>query len=101
VSHGPSVVVQVSRSETLVRAVEKGEMALFEKDGSRAGPLFAGEVDTRRVVGACVEEEDGLGRGGFECFGEAFKVESDGLGVVVGVVVDGDSEGVEDGPVVR
>lgn len=54
----PCVASEVSRCETLVCAVEEGEVALGADDLGDAFPLFGGWVDACRVMGACVQDDD-------------------------------------------
>lgn len=75
-------------------------MALGDENLGNLLPLLASGVDSGRVVGAGVEEEDGLSGRRAKEIEEGRQVETDGLGVVVGVVDGSTSDAVEDGLVV-
>lgn len=100
VADGEGVGVGVTRGEALVGHVEEGVVALGLDDVGDLAPLLGGRVDTGGVVSAGVEEEDGALGGGLDVGDHALKVEADGLGVVVAVLVDGETRVVEDGAVV-
>lgn len=70
----PSVGVEVTGCETLVRAVEEGEVGAGAHDGGYLLPLGLSRIDTSGVVGAGVEENDGALRGGFEGADHALEV---------------------------
>ncbi len=63
-TNGESILVNVTGRETLVGHVEEWEVFLFLDEVGELSPLSFGGVDTGRVVGACVEEDDGLGGSG-------------------------------------
>jgi len=84
----PSVVIEIAGSEALVCAVEEREEVFALHDLGEGDPLVAGGVDAGGIVCACVEEDDGAFRSGFESGGEAFKVEAARRRVVVGVVCE-------------
>ena len=100
VAHGEGVLVDVARGETLVGHVEEGEVTLGLDGLLDLHPLLGSRVDTGRVVGAGVEEEDGALGGGVDVAEHAVEVEADGVGVIVGVLLDGQAGVLEDGGVV-
>lgn len=58
VADSPSVIVQIAGSEALVGAIEEGEMVAGAHGLGDFDPLLLCRVDTGRVVGAGVEDED-------------------------------------------
>ena len=75
-------------------------MTLRDEDVGNLLPLLASRVDSRRVVSASVEKEDGLSGSGAKEVEEGREGEADGLGIVVGVVDWRAAYTVEDGLVV-
>ena len=98
---GPGVVFQVAGREALVRAVEEGEVGFLADEGRELGPLVAGGVHARRVVGAGVQQDDAAIRGGFDGRAHAGEVEAFGRRGEVGVCGDGEVYVCEDLVVVR
>lgn len=94
------VSVEVTGSETLVGAVEKGEVLLALEDVSQCVPLLLGWVYARWVVSTGVQQEHGAVCGAVECLCQPVKVEADRLCVVPRVVDGLDAAHVEDGLVV-
>ena len=100
VADGPRIVVERAGREALVRGVEEREQATLEEDRDDLLPLFAGRVDSGRVVRARVDEDDGLQGDVAKEREEVVEREADRFRVVVGVV-DGRAADVgEDGLVV-
>ena len=93
---GAGVTIEVARSESLVGAIEEGEVLLCRHQLGDLAPLGRGGVDTCRVVGASVEEDDavlgGLGKSALH----AVNVEALGGLVEVGVGGDGNADVGED-----
>lgn len=89
VAHRPGVVLQVSRREPLVGAVEEGEVLLGADRVRELDPLLVREVDAGRVVRACVQEEDAPLRGFLDGRHHAGEIEAFGLGREIGVGFDG------------
>lgn len=58
VADGPSIAVKVTRSEALVGGVEEGEVLLGPDDFGNFTPLGVRRVNTSRVVGAGVQQDD-------------------------------------------
>lgn len=100
VADGEGILVDVARSETLVGHVEEGVVALVLDDSLDLLPLLGSGVDTSGVVGAGVEEEDGVVGGGLEVADQTLEVEADGVLVVVGILGDLETGVTEDGAVV-
>lgn len=96
VADGPGVVFEISRSETLVCAIEEGEVVPGSEDFCELGPLGAGGVYAGGVVGARVEEDDASFGGLFDGGTHAFEVEAFGLGGEVGVGFYGEVDVGED-----
>lgn len=96
VADGPGVVFEVARCETLVGAVEEGEVAFGADDFGDVGPLGAGGVHAGGVVGAGVEEDDAALGGGFDGGAHAVVVEALGLRGEVGVGFYGEVDVGED-----
>lgn len=76
-------------------------MTLLEDDICDLLPLFRGRIDAGRIVCTRMEQEDGALRSGTERVYEAYKVESDRLGIVIGVVYRVDANVLEDREVVN
>lgn len=100
VANGEGVLVNVATGEALIGHVEKGKVALLLGDLGELLPLLLRGVDTGRVVGAGVEEEDAALRGGLDVGDHALEVEADGVLVVVAVLLDLEAGVGEDGLVV-
>ncbi len=85
VADGPGVVFEITRCETLVGAVEKGEVLPRTYGLGEFDPLGLGEVDAGRVMGAGMQQDDttlrGLSDGGMH----AGEVETFGMGMEVRV----------------
>ena len=96
VSHRPGVAVQVARGETLVCGIKEGEVPALAHDDGELLPLVLGEVDTGRVVGAGVEEDDGTSRGLADAVQHAIEVEAFRLRIEVGVGGEGETDIGED-----
>lgn len=59
VADGKGIARSVARGETLIGHVEEGEEFLLGDNIGDLGPLGLGGVDTGRVVGTSVKENDG------------------------------------------
>lgn len=95
------VLVGVAGCEALVGHVEKRIVFLLLDHVADLAPLLGSGVDAGRVVGAGVQEDDRARGGGLEVGDHAVKVESDGVFVVVLVLLDLQARVGEDGLVVR
>lgn len=79
VADGPCVPRKVTRSEALVGSVKEGEVMSLTDHSSNQFPLLLGRVDTGRVVGAGVEDDDGAGGGLAQRRDHAIEVQTLGL----------------------
>ena len=96
VADSPGVVFKIAGCETLVCAVEEGEMVSRADDFGDLIPLIAGGVDACRVVGAGVEEDYASFGGAFDGGEHAGEVEAFGGGGEVGVGFYGEVDVAED-----
>lgn len=96
VADSPVITVEVTRSKALVSTVEEGEVVLLAHDGSNLLPLLLSRVNTRGIVGAGVEENDGSIGGGLDGGLHALKVQTLGLLGEVGVLGNGEADIGED-----
>lgn len=87
VANGEGILVSVTTSKALVCHVEEGEVLLLFDHLADLFPLLGCWVDTRRVVGAGVQEYHRLLRRGFEISDHAVEVETDRVFVVVFVLL--------------
>lgn len=92
--------VGVARRKTLVRHVEQREVTTSLDGIADRPPLLGGGVDTSGVVRASMEKEDGAGGSILDIPQKPVDIKTDGLPVVVAVVLDVQSAGTEDGLVV-
>lgn len=99
-TNGKGVTVGVTAGKALVGHVEEGKVALVLADLGDLLPLLGRRVDTGGVVRAGVEEDRGTGRDGLEVGNQALKVKTDGVLVVVAVVLGLEGGVLEDGLVV-
>ena len=99
-ANGKGVAVRVAAGESLVGHVEEGQVALLRADGGDFLPLRRGRVDTSRIVGAGMEEEDAAAGSLLEVLDQALKVETNGILVVVTVLLNLEAGILEDGLVV-
>ena len=90
VAHRPSVVFEVAGCETLVCAIEEGEMLLRSYDFGEFDPLLTGEIYACGVVCAGVQEEDASFWGRFNGGAHAGEVKHFGFGREVGVCFYGE-----------
>lgn len=100
VADSKSILVGVTAGKTLVGHVEEGKVLLLLDDIRDLLPLLLGGINTSRVVGASVEKEDTALRGSLDVSNHTLEVETDGLLVVVAVLLDLKTGVVEDGFVV-
>lgn len=94
------VLVGVTAGETLVGHVEEWVMSLLLEELADLLPLLLSRVDSGGVVGAGVEEDEGVVGGSLEIGDQTIKVEANGLFVVVFVLLDLQARVEEDGLVV-
>lgn len=100
VADSESVLVSVAAGEALVGHIKEGEMTLLLHNVGNLFPLFRSRIDTCRVVGASVEEEDAALGGCLDIANHALKVETDRILVVVAVLLNFEARVTEDGLVV-
>lgn len=100
VADSEGILVGVTAGKALVSHIEEGEVALLLDDVRDLLPLLLGRVNTGRVVSASVEEEDTAVGGTLDVSNQTLKVKTDGLLVVVAVLLDLKTGMVEDGLVV-
>lgn len=79
VADGGGILGEVARSEALVGTVEEGEMLLLSDNDSQLLPLVEGRVDTGRVMGARVQQDNGTLGSSLDGSLHALKVEAIGL----------------------
>ena len=96
VADGPGVADEITGCETLVGAVEEGEVVALAHSHGDVLPLFLSGVDTGGIMGAGVEEDDGTWRGSAQGGNHAIEVEALGLRGEVGVVGEGEADIGED-----
>ena len=96
VSKRPGVLGQIPGRETLIRAVEEGEVGFLLQHRGDFFPLVLGEVDACGVVGAGVEEDYTTVWSVGDGFLHAVEVEAFGLFREVWVCGDGDVHVGED-----
>lgn len=82
------IFVGVTTGESLVGHIEEGEVSFLLDDLADLLPLLRGWVDTGRVVGASVEHDHAVVRSSLEISNHTVEVESDGVLVVVFVLLD-------------
>lgn len=100
VAERESVLVGVARGEALVGHVEEGVVVAFLDGIADLLPLLLGGVDTGRVVGAGVEQDNAALGHGLDVCDHAVVVKADGVLVVVTVLLDLEAAVGEDGLVV-
>lgn len=101
VAESKRILSSISAGKALVSHIKKGEVAFDLHSRGDLLPLLRSRVDTRRVVGAGMEEEDGVARSLLDVVDQTVNVEADGLLVVVTVGLDVQPAIMEDGLVVR
>jgi hypothetical protein len=100
VTGSKGILVSVTAGEALVGHVEEGEVALLLHDIANLAPLVLGGVNTGRVVGTGVQQDDAVVGGGLDVGNQTLKVQTDGVLVVVAVLLDLETGVLEDGVVV-
>ena len=97
---GESILVSIAAGEALVGHIEEGKVALLLHHIADLAPLFLGWVDTGRVVGASVEKDDAVLRGGLDVGNQTLEVETNGVLVVVTILFNLQARVLEDSVVV-
>ena len=87
VTRGERITVRVSTGEALVRHVEEGKVALLLHDIANLAPLVLSRVNTGRVVRAGVEHDDAVVGGSLDVCNQTLEVETNGVLVVVAVLL--------------
>lgn len=100
VSGSKGIAVSVTTGETLVGHVEEGKVALLLHDVGNLAPLVLSRVDTSGVVGASMEQDDAVAGGGLKVGNQALEVKTNGVLVVVTVLLNFQARVLEDGIVV-
>ena len=83
VPHRPGILVQITASKTLVSAVKERIVVLLQDDLRDHLPLFLRGVYARRIVRARMKQECGTLRRSPERINESFKIQSNGLRIIV------------------
>lgn len=87
-ANGESVRVSVATGKALVSHVEESKVAMLLDHFGDLLPLLSGRVNTRRVMGACVQEEDTPLGSSLDIGNHTLEVESNRVLVVVAVLLD-------------
>lgn len=82
-----SIPVSVTTGKALVGHVKESKVTLLLHDIADLAPLVLGGVNTSRVVSASVEHDDAVVGGGLDVCNQTLEVESDGVLVVVAVLL--------------
>lgn len=90
------VNLRVAGDEAEVSGVEESVVAAGEQGVGDQAPLFGGGVDTRRVVRAGMEEDDGGGRKRGDVGEQSGESEGARRGVVPGIGLDRNAEVTKD-----
>ena len=100
VSRSKSITAGITTGKALVSHIEESEVALLLHDVANLAPLVLGGVNTGRVVGASVQEDNAVVRSSLDVGKETLKVKADSVLVVVAVLLDLEAAVLEDGIVV-
>lgn len=100
VTRSESILVSVTAGKTLVGHVEEGKVALLLHDVANLAPLVLSRVNTGRVVSAGVEQDDAILRSSLDVGKQTLEVETDGVLVVVAVLLHLETRVLEDSVVV-
>lgn len=95
-----SITVDVSAGESLISHVKEGEVALLLHDLSDLAPLGLGRINTGRVVGTGMQQDDAVGGNGLQIFNQTLEIKTNGVLVVVPVFLNLEARVLEDGTVV-
>jgi hypothetical protein len=96
VTRSKGIAIGAATGEALVGHVEESKVALLLHDVANLAPLVLGRVNAGGVVSASVEQDDAVGGSGLEVGNQALKVETNGVLVVVTVLLDFESRVLED-----
>ena len=100
VTGSKSILVSVTAGEALVGHVEEGEVALLLHDIADLAPLVLGGVNTGRVVGTGVQQNDTVLGSSLDVGNQTLEVQANGVLVVVAVLLDLKAGVLENGVVV-
>lgn len=95
-----TIFVKVTGCESLVSGVEEGEQFVFLAHLGNHGPLLLGGVNSGRVVGTSVQQDNGTSLSLREILEHSIDIETLGLGIEIAVRVGGQTAGFEDSLVV-
>jgi hypothetical protein len=100
VAGGKGILVSVTAGKALVGHVEESEVALRLHDIADLAPLGLGGVNTGGVVSTGVQQNNAALGGGLDVLDEALEVQTNGVLVVVAVLLDLEARVLENGVVV-
>ena len=100
VANGEGILVSVSTGEALVGHIEEGVVAVLLDNVAQSAPLLLGRVDTSGVVSASVEKDNAALGHVLDVLDHTLEVETDGVLVVVAVLLDLEARVLEDSIVV-
>jgi hypothetical protein len=100
VTGSKGILVGVTAGKALVGHIEEGEVALLLHDIADLAPLVLGGVNTGRVVGTGVQQDDAVLGGSLDIGKQTVEVQTNGVLVVVAVLLDLEARVLEDGVVV-
>lgn len=86
VPYGESISVGVTASEPLICHVEEGVVLLLLDDIADLLPLGFGGINARRVVGACMEQDNTAFGRRFEICYHTIEVQANGVFIVVSIL---------------
>lgn len=98
--YGKGILVGISTGEALVCHIKEWIMLLLFYNIADLLPLLLGRIDTGRVVSAGMQQDDRLLRGSSEISNHAFEIETNGVLVVVFVLLDLQTRVLEDSIVI-
>ena len=100
VAGSKSILVSVTTGKALVGHVEESKVTLLLHDIANLAPLVLSRVNTGRVVGTGVQQNDAVVRGSLDVGNQTLKVQTNGVLVVVAVLLNLQTGILEDGVVV-
>ena len=100
-SHGKCVFIRISTSEPLVCHIEKREVTGILHGLADLNPLLLRRVDSGRVMGAGVEEDNAALGSRLDVGEHALEVQANGLLIIVAVLLDLEPRILEHGGMVR
>ena len=100
VARGKSILVSVAAGEALVSHVEESEVTLLLHDIANLAPLSLSRVNTSGVVSTGVKQDNAALGSRLDILDQTLKVQTDGVLVVVAVLLDLKARVLEDSVVV-